>query len=229
MSRVGKIISSTESQEVTFVDAERVGRSSLGDLLNLKVLRIVLDTQGSRMLLVILAAAISFLYTILLPFDFTQRLSFANWHYLTPYLFGWSVFIGLGMALVIVLQVHAMRVIGSSKSWTLGGFAFIGSILSSFLCCTPIIPTLLAFIGMSAVSVYGTTGALQHFFATNQTELLSGSAVLLAISVCWALRSIARADCLSEAGCINDGCSTIEVQNHSINMTSTMTKESIGE
>ena len=115
MSRVGKIISSTESQEVTFVDAERVGRSSLGDLLNLKVLRIVLDTQGSRMLLVILAAAISFLYTILLPFDFTQRLSFANWHYLTPYLFGWSVFIGLGMALVIVLQVHAMRVIGSSK------------------------------------------------------------------------------------------------------------------
>ncbi len=175
------------------------------------------------MLLSLLAAAISVLYTILLPFEFTQRLSFRNWHYLTPYLFGWGILIGVGMALVIVLQVCSMRVIGSSRSGALGCFAFIGSILSSLLCCTPIIPTLLAFIGMSAVSVYGTTGALQHFFATNQTELLSGSAGLLATSIWWALRSIARADCLNNTEC-NNSLSTTEPKNHPVNTTFLQTK-----
>lgn len=224
MSKIDKMDLSVDIHRGAVIGNEGVPRSKPGEQRNMKVLSTVLSYRWNKMLMVLLTVAISFLYTILLPFEFTQRLSFANWYYLTPYLFGWSILIGVGMALVIVLQVYAMRVIGSSKSGALGGFAFIGSILSSFLCCTPIIPTLLAFIGMSAVSVYGTTGALQHFFATNQTGLLSGSAGLLAISIWWAIRSIARADCLNDAGCNNDGCSTIGVQNHSINMTSTMTK-----
>ncbi len=168
---------------------------------NKAVLAEVLRDRNNQILLILLTVIIGTLYTILLPFDFTQRFSLANWHYLSAYLAGWSVVLGAGMSLIIVLQIYAMRQIGKANNATLSGFAFIGSILPSFLCCTPVIPTLLAFIGLSTVSVYGTTGALQHFFAVNQTGFLSGSALLLAISGWWSIRSIAKADCFNDQCC----------------------------
>ena len=62
--------------------------------------------------------------------------------------------------------------------------AFVASLLASFLCCTPIVPSLLAFIGISGMGLYTTTGTLQHFFAVHQSELLAASLVLLA-AMCW--------------------------------------------
>lgn len=168
---------------------------------NWSVLAEVLSSRSNQVTLVLLTITFSIIYTILLPFEFTQRLSFANWNYLDPYLGIWSVVIGAGMSLVILLQIHAMRRIGSNQTGALGGLAFIGSVLPSFLCCTPIIPTLLAFIGLSTVSIYGTTGTLQHFFATKQTEFLAGSAVLLLISAWWSIHSTATSRCLNDGSC----------------------------
>ena len=168
---------------------------------NKAVLAEVLRDRNNQILLVLLTVIIGTLYTILLPFDFSQRFSLANWHYLSAYLAAWSVVLGAGMSLIIVLQVYAMRQIGKANNGTLSGLAFVGSILPSFLCCTPIIATILAFIGLSTVSVYGTTGALQHFFAVNQTAFFSGSALLLVISGWWSVRSIANADCLNDLDC----------------------------
>ena len=168
---------------------------------NLAVVARILSSPSNQILFVLLAVVIGTLYTILLPFEFTQRFSFANWNYLDPYLAFWSIVLGIGMSLVLVLEIYAMRRIRSRQAGSLSGLAFIGSILPSFLCCTPIIPTLLAFIGLSTVSIYGTTGALQHFFAVNQTAFLSGSALLLALSGWWSVRTIARADCLNEQRC----------------------------
>lgn len=165
---------------------------------NLPVVVQILRSPSSQILFVVLAVVIGALYTIFLPFEFTQRFSFANWNYLDPYLAAWSIVLGIGMSSVLVLQIYAMRRVRSMQPGTLSGLAFIGSILPSFLCCTPIIPTLLAFIGLSTVSIYGTTGALQHFFAVNQTAFLSGSALLLAISGWWSIRSIAKAECLGD-------------------------------
>ncbi len=191
---------------------------------NKAVLAEVLRYRNNQILLVLLTVIIGTLYTILLPFDFTQRFSLANWHYLDLYLATWSVVLGAGMALVIMLQIYAMRRIRSTQTSTLSGFAFIASILPSFLCCTPIIPTLLAFIGLSAVSVYGTAGALQHFFAVNQTAFLSGSALLLAISGWWSIRSIARADCLNDQCCDVQTASFNEESKAMLNTSAITTK-----
>ena len=168
---------------------------------NLAVVARILSSRSNQILFVLLAIVIGTLYTILLPFEFTQRFSFANWNYLDPYLAFWSIVLGIGMSVVLVLEIYAMRRIRSRQAGSLSGLAFIGSILPSFLCCTPIIPTLLAFIGLSTVSIYGTTGALQHFFAVNQTAFLSGSALLLALSGWWSVRTIARAECLNDQCC----------------------------
>ncbi len=175
-------------------------RSALGE---------VLGSPGRLAGFVAVAAAVALLYTILLPFDYTQRFELANWHYLDAYLLTWAMVLGAGMGLVVSVQVYAMRRIARARAaaGTAGGVAFVASLAPSFLCCTPIIPTVLAFVGVSGVGLYGTTGTLQHFFAVHQTEFLAASLVLLALTGWWGLRKVATAACLSEDGCdIDPGC-----------------------
>ncbi|MHB1486595.1 MAG: hypothetical protein ACYCS7_09955 [Acidimicrobiales bacterium] len=166
----------------------------------------VLGSPGRLAGFVVVAAGVGLLYSILLPFDYTQRFELANWHYLSAYLLAWTVVLGLGMGLVVSVQVYAMRRIAAARatSGAAGGLAFVASLLPSFLCCTPIIPTLLAFVGVSGVGLYGTTGTLQHFFAVHQTEFLAASATLLAATGWWGLHKIANATCLSDEGCVVD-------------------------
>jgi hypothetical protein len=62
---------------------------------------------------------------------------------------------------------------------------------------------------VSGVSLYGTTGTLQHFFAVHQTEFLTASLAVLALSCRWGLRKVATAACLSEEGCdVDPGCAS---------------------
>lgn len=166
--------------------------------------RVVLDAFGSwpsRVGFALTAALVTVGYTLLLPFEFTQRFGWRNWDFLTGRLLAWSVVLGVGMAFVLTVQVYAMRRIAAGRGGALTGLALVGSLLPSFLCCTPIIPTLLAFIGLSTVSVYGTTGTLQHFFATHQTQFFFASLALLAVSGWWGVRRVARSTCWSGDGC----------------------------
>ena len=149
------------------------------------------------------AGVVTFAYTLLLPFDYTQRFELANWDYLDARLLAWAIVLGLFMGLVVSVQVYAMRKVVAARtaSGAVGGVAFVVSLLPSFLCCTPIIPSVLAFVGVSGVGLYTTTGTLQHFFAVHQNELLAASLSLLALMVWWGLRRVARAACLSDDGC----------------------------
>ncbi len=159
----------------------------------------------NRVVFVAVAAAVSFGYSILLPFDFTQRLSFANWHYLDArYLFFVVVF-ALGMAWVLTLQVHAMRRIAREASQDsprtggpAGAVAAVVSLLPSFLCCSPVVPTVVGLLGLSAATRLRTTGRIQYFFATKQDWLLLGALALLVGSGLWSTRKLARARCLAD-------------------------------
>jgi hypothetical protein len=163
----------------------------------------VLGTPGRIVTFLVTAGLVAFFYTLLLPFDYTQRFELANWNYLNAYLLVWAIVLGLAMGLVLSVQVYAMRRIAAARAATgaAGGVAFVASLLPSFLCCTPIIPSILAFVGVSGVGLYTTTGTLQHFFAVHQTEFLSASLVLLALMCWWGLRKVARSQCFTEDGC----------------------------
>jgi len=167
----------------------------------------VLGAPGRRLALVVLGALVALGYSLLLPFDFTQRLELANWDFITVAQAVWSVVLGAGMGLVLVVQAYAMRRVARAKAATgaVGGVAFVASLLPSFLCCTPFIPTLLAFVGLSGLSLYSTTGAIQHVFATYQGAFLAGSLALLLLTTWWGLHKVATAACLGAAGCDVDG------------------------
>jgi hypothetical protein len=167
----------------------------------------VFGSTGRKVAFVLLGIAVALIYTLLLPFDFTQRIEFANWSFLTAYQAIWSVLLGAGMAMVLVVQGYAMRRVARAKASTgaVGGAAFVVSLLPSFLCCTPFVPTLLAFVGLSGVSLYSTTGAVQHVFAVYQTEFLTGSLLLLVLTGWWGLHKITTASCLSDSRCSDPG------------------------
>lgn len=157
---------------------------------------------------VCVASGVTLLYTLLLPYEYTQRFSFLNWHFLTARLLMWSVVLGLAMGVVVAVQVAAIRRIAAVRGGALTGFALIGAVLPSLLCCSPMIPTLLAFIGVSGVGLYSTSGTLQHFFAVHQTQFLAGSLALLVLSGWWGLSRAARSVCLSEEGCAVEDSAT---------------------
>ncbi|MHB1509318.1 MAG: hypothetical protein ACYCST_09815 [Acidimicrobiales bacterium] len=167
------------------------------------VLKDVAGGRANRVVFLVAALVVAFAYSVLLPFAYTQRLSLANWHYLDAYLVAWSVVLGLAMGLVVMVQVHAMRRVAAARAsnGAAGGLAFVVSLATSMLCCTPFIATFLAFIGVSGADLYTTTGVLQHFFAVHETEFLSTSLALLAATGWWGLRKIGRAACLSGDGC----------------------------
>ena len=168
-------------------------------------LRAVVADRVNVLLFAVLGAAITAAYSITLPFAFTQRLSLRNWQFLTPRLAGFAIALGVGMAFLLTVQVHAFRRAAAARRASgdraLSGFALVVSLLPTFLCCTPVIPTVLATLGLSAISVYSTTRTLQRFFEIHQTAFIAASLGLLALTAWWSLRRVARADCLNDTGC----------------------------
>ncbi len=163
--------------------------------------RQVVNSRARVAAYLLLGISASVLYSLLLPFSYTQRVGLDNWSYLTPLLGAWSLLLGFGLAFLIMIQFHAMRAVAVGRPARAGGVAAVVSLLPSFLCCTPLVPSFLAFVGLSGASLYSTTGGVQHFFATEQTPLLLASLLLIAGTCGWSLRKVSRAACLDPAGC----------------------------
>lgn len=156
---------------------------------------LVVRSPYRRLGWIALATLFALIYSLLLPFDFTQQIAFSNWSYVGPYIVVWSIILGTAMGLVLVIQITAMREVISAGSTSLTGLAFVASLVPSFLCCTPIVPTLLAFAGFSSLGLYTATGSIQHFFATQQTLFLAASLVILLGSIWWSSSRLCRARC----------------------------------
>lgn len=154
-----------------------------------------------RLLFLVLATLVAFLYSILLPFGFTQRLSLDNWHYLDAEQIGFSFAFGLLIGWIVTLQVYAVRRLARGRGQTLTFGAIVGSLLPSMLCCTPVVPTVLAVFGLSTVSIYGLSGRIQSFFALHERSIMLASLLLLVCSALWSMRKMRTASCMTEGDC----------------------------
>jgi hypothetical protein len=167
-------------------------------------------SPSGRLVFALTALLVGLGYSLLLPFASTQRISFANWDYLDARYVLFSVAFALGLGWLVTLQVHAVRRIASTaagnqpagRTGPLGALAAVISVLPSLLCCSPILPTLIGLIGLSATTRLTTTVQLQHFFATKDNLLLAGALGLLLLSGLWSMRKLSRAVCLNDECCI---------------------------
>jgi hypothetical protein len=173
------------------------------------LLRRATADRVNQAVFVVALAVVGLGYSILLPFDFTQRISFDNWQYFDARYVAFTVAFAFAMAWVITLQVHATRAVvaNARRSSTSGpggplrAVAALVSLLPSFLCCSPIVPTLVGLLGLSATTRLRATGSIEHFFATQQDLLLLGSLALVIGSGLWSMRKIVRASCLADHRC----------------------------
>ena len=162
----------------------------------------VARTPSYQLLFAVVAVVAGFAYSLLLPFEYTQRLSFANWGYLGPRLGAFSVAYGLSFGAVVSLQVYAASQLarqarGRGATTTLGVLASLASCLA---CCSPLVPSLFAVFGVSGMSLLTTSAPIEHFVGTEQNALLGGGLLVLVVTGAWSARQVARTSCLTEVG-----------------------------
>jgi hypothetical protein len=164
------------------------------------VLRELARDPVNRIVFVLVAAFVGLAYSVLLPFAFTQRVTWRNWHYLDTRYIIFSVAFGLATAWIVAVQIYALRRTIAQRGTALGGAGAVVALLPSFLCCSPILPTLLGFVGLSGASLAHTSSRTQYYLVTKQNLILAASLGLVLIAGLWATHRVVHATCL------DDGC-----------------------
>ncbi|MGC8537801.1 MAG: hypothetical protein ACP5MZ_02335 [Candidatus Micrarchaeia archaeon] len=85
-------------------------------------------------------------------------------------------------SIVIVMNIYGIRQ-GVNTSTKLSIGSFLAAVLPSSVCCTALVPSLLALSGVSISTVIGTTGVIQGPIATYEPLLLLLSGILLLIAI----------------------------------------------
>ncbi len=102
-----------------------------------------------------------------------------------------SALISVLLALSIVMNAFAF--LNGTKPNVKAGFgAVIVAIIPGSLCCTSVVPAILAAFGASTTTIINVTGALQGPFATYETLFIAASMGLLLISILLVSRNITR-------------------------------------
>ncbi len=121
-------------------------------------------------------------YLVALPAERFGAFALGALRFLTPGDALASAIVGFGVALTVALNVAAHRAHASQTALTFGGV--VAALLPSSLCCTSLIPSLLAALGASAPAVLHLTGRFQGVFAVYAAAFI-GFAVLAVLTSVW--------------------------------------------
>ncbi|MCL4375189.1 hypothetical protein M1394_00090 [Candidatus Marsarchaeota archaeon] len=102
-----------------------------------------------------------------------------------------SLAISVLLGLSLIMNAFAF-VNGASLSGKTGLGAVIAAIIPSSLCCTSVIPAILAAFGASTTTIINVTGDFQGPFVTYETILIAFSMSILFLSVLLVSRNIVR-------------------------------------
>ena len=152
---------------------------------------LVFRTRPYRYLAAGLFALAVTLYAFTLPAVYTGGvIGLISLRYLNGQLLFFSVALAALLSLALTLNIYAIResVRRAGRGLTVGALA--SSLLPASVCCTPLVPTLLALAGASTPQIFGVTGRIQGLFATYEPQILALALVLLAFSLHLAGRSI---------------------------------------
>lgn len=152
-------------------------------------LRLAFEEKKYVVAFAVLGVLITSLYMYLLP-SLPDGVIIAPYaiQFITPIQEAFAVVFGVLFSLVVVLNLYAFRIHSSA-----GKHLTIGSVLASLvngLCCTPVIPTLIALSGASTPLLFEYSPKVQAFFEFNYEYFYLLSAALLFISVHYLSRNI---------------------------------------
>jgi hypothetical protein len=129
----------------------------------------------------VLSVTISSLYIVLLPSLPLGTLNFQVVRFITPLQLAFAVVFGILLSLVVVINVYSAKFrVKGTKAIT------IGSILAGAvngLCCTPVIPSLIAVLGASSTVIFQYAPPIEAFFERDYPYFYLLSALLLLLSL----------------------------------------------
>lgn len=161
----------------------------------------VLRARPYRYLAVALFLPILALYLLTLPATYTGgAIGFVSLRYLNAELAFFSVTLALLLTLALTLNIYGFRASLRQRGATLSLGAVLASLVPSSVCCTSLVPSLLATLGASTPQIFGLTGRIQGTVARNEPVFLAGAALLLLLSLRLAARNIAGACALPVKG-----------------------------
>ncbi len=144
-------------------------------------------------ILFIVGAGATIFYLFMLPSPAVGGLSAAALHYLTPLLVILAILLGFGLSATLAINLTALK--KSTSSRAVGVMGVLSSVLPGSLCCTSIVPSMLALAGASAPSIIGSTGKIQSVFALHENGFLLASLAGVVLSVALAARN-ASSSCI---------------------------------
>jgi len=148
----------------------------------------VQKTRGLLILFVSGAGATAF-YLFLLPSPAVGGISPLALHYLTPALTALAILFGFGLSATLALNFSAIRRSKAAGAAGLGGL--LTSVLPASLCCTSVVPSLLALAGASSSTIIGSSGKIQSIFALHENAFLGASLAAVLAAVILAARNAA--------------------------------------
>ncbi|MDE2573639.1 MAG: hypothetical protein KGM44_14080 [bacterium] len=134
-------------------------------------------------IVVAVGSLVAMFYAVALPSATYGALSLGAVRFLTPGLAVAALLLGYGSATTLAMNLAA----GGNGSLRGGSGAFgmsglLASLLPATLCCTPVIPLMLAAIGVSAPVIFRTSGIFQAFFAIHAAAFIAGSVAVVLLS-----------------------------------------------
>ena len=173
-----------------------VSTSSLG-----RAVSEVLRARPYRYLAVALFLPALALYLLTLPATHTGgTIGLVSLRYLNAELAFFSVTLALLLSLAVTLNIYGFCASLRQRGAALSAGAVLASLVPSSVCCTSLVPSLLAAMGASTPQIFGLTGRIQGTVASSEPVFLAGAAALLLLSLGLAAWNIAGACALPVKG-----------------------------
>lgn len=174
---------------------------------------LVLQTRPYRYLALGLFALALTAYVFTLPAVYTGGVvGLISLRYLTAELLFFSLALAALLSLALTLNIYAFRTATRRRSGSLSLAGVFSSFLPATICCTPVVPTLLAILGATTPQIFGLTGQIQGFFATYELEILGFALILLLVSLRLSARNILGSCALPGGRTSGDAPTTEEAQ-----------------
>ncbi len=146
------------------------------------------------------------LYVFTLPAVYTGGvIGLISLRYLNAELLFFAIALAALLSLALTLNIYAFRASQRRRGTGVTFGAALSSLLPAGVCCTPLVPTLLAILGASTPQIFGLTGRIQGVFATYEPLFLSFALILLLFSLRLVTRNVLGSCALPERSIPSDG------------------------